>query len=156
MCDASSARRCWPLAVGRWPLAVGLSFQLFTSGCGSSSNDGDDPAPALADKASAALCAKLGVRIVDDRVADLTMLTPADRAAQRAAADQAIALPFMQTCVNQLTVGQVRCGIAAKDSAEIAACIAAPEDAPAALPAPVNPTATTLPTSAAQAQGATP
>jgi len=101
-------------------LAVGLSFQLFASGCGSSSNDGDDPAPVLTDKATSALCAKLGTRIVDDRVADLTMLTPADRAAQRAAADHAIGVPFMQTCVKQLTVGQVHCGIAAKDSAEIA------------------------------------
>ena len=54
------------------------------------------------------------------------MLTPSDRAAQRAAADQAIGVPFMQSCVKQLTVGQVRCGIAAKDSTEIAACIAAP------------------------------
>jgi hypothetical protein len=107
-------------------LAVGLSFQLFSSGCGSSSKDGDESTPALTDKASSALCAKLGTRIVDDRVADLTMLTPSDRAAQRAAADQAIGVPFMQSCVNQLTVGQVRCGIAAKDSSEIAACIAAP------------------------------
>ncbi|MBP9088939.1 MAG: hypothetical protein KBG15_22650 [Kofleriaceae bacterium] len=116
----------WPLAVGRWPLAVGLSFQLFSSGCGSSSSDGDEPAAALTEKASSALCAKLGTRIVDDRVADLTMLTPTDRAAQRVAAEQAIGVPFMQSCVNQLTVGQVRCGIAATDSAEIAACIAAP------------------------------
>ena len=112
--------------VGRWPLAVGLSFQLFSSGCGSSSKDGEESAPAVTDKASSALCAKLGTRIVDDRVADLTMLTPSDRAAQRAAADQAIGVPFMQSCVNQLTVGQVRCGIAAKDATEIAACIAAP------------------------------
>ena len=111
----------WPLAVGRWPLAVGLSFQLFSSGCGSSSKDDE---PAATDQASAALCAKLGARLVDDHVADLTMLSPADRAAQRATAEQSFGPAFMKTCGATFTVGQVRCALAADDSAEISACVA--------------------------------
>jgi hypothetical protein len=110
--DASAARKRWPLAVG---------FSLIISACGGSSSD-DEPEPT--DKATSALCSKLGVRIVDDRVADLTMLSPADRAAQRSAAEQAIGQPFMQSCIGKLTVAQVRCGLAAHDSSEIAACIA--------------------------------
>jgi hypothetical protein len=131
---ASDARNSFYVRTSR---VSGISLTLLAAtlivSCGSSESPPAEPA--ATDKASSVICAKLGSRLIDDQLSVVPAdISAADRSALRANANLTIGTPFMDSCIGKMTVAQVQCGVAAKQSDEIAACIAMPVAAPVAAP----------------------
>jgi len=68
-----------------------------------------------------ARCEQLRTHLVDLRLADLGKLD-VDKAAHRTAIENALGDPFVTSCQQSITVLQMNCALAAKDSAAAASC----------------------------------